>query len=65
MGEFAQIGVVDKPLPMRDFDFQMEPYTSVIQIQTALAAQNGDGVDLMLTIVLVKPVLISGQIASN
>ena len=65
MGECVQIGAVGRPLPMRDFGFQTEPITSVILIQTVLAALNGDGVDLMLIIVLVRIVLIIGQIGNN
>ena len=61
MGECVQTGAVGSLLRMKDSGFQMEPCTNVIQIQRVLAAQSGDGVEAMLSIVLVRHVLIIGQ----
>ena len=61
MGECVQTGAVGSLLLMKDFGCQMEPCTNVIQIQSVLAAQTGDGVEAMLSIVLVTHVLTIGQ----
>jgi len=65
MGKFGQMGAVDSLLPMRVSGSQMEPFMSVIQIQNNLVAPNMVGVEVMLTIVLVRLVLIIGQEIKN